>query len=147
MLKDRIYQINCIIFKRIGESPKDIRFLLLKRQPEKGGFWQSITGGVYPKEDKIKALKRELQEEIGVKEIKKIIDTNYSFSFITDEGDTLHEYVFGIEIDPKQKISISKEHTKYKWVKLKEALKLLKYESNIKGFKILYKIKKNEKRN
>lgn len=141
MARDRDYQINGIVFKREGESPKNIKFLLLKRTLQKGGFWQSVTGGAFFSEDKIEALKRELKEEIGIKKgVKNIINTNYSFSFIDDEGNGLQEYVYGIEIDPKQKISISKEHTKYKWVTLQEALKFLKYKSNKKGFKILYKI-------
>lgn len=142
IIKKRTYQINCIVFKRMG---KDIKFLLLKRNPQKGGFWQPITGGARPDEDKIKVLKRELREETGIKKIQKIIDTKYSFSFIDENGNKLKEYVYGVEIDPNQKITLSKEHTKEKWVSLKEALKLLKYESNKKGLKVLFDIIKNGK--
>lgn len=144
MVKDRDYQINCIVLKRQGRLLKDIKFLLLKRIQRKGGFWQPITGGAFFSEDKIAALKRELEEETGIKqkEIKNIINTNYSFSFVNDEGNKLQEYVYGVEINPNQKIVISKEHTEARWVGFKTALKLLKYESNKKGFRMLYEILK-----
>ncbi len=140
MPKTRVYQINCIVFKRVGKLPADVRFLILKRNPQKGGFWQPITGGARPNEDKIKVLKRELREETGIKKIKKIINTKYSFSFMGDDDKKLKEYVYGVEVNPNQKITLSKEHTEAKWATLKEALKLLKYESNKKGLKKLYKI-------
>lgn len=147
MAKDRDYEINCIVFKREGKSPKDIKFLLLKRIPKRGGFWQSVTGGALFSEDKIEALKRELKEETGIKEsdIKNIIDTNYSFSFVDEEGDELREYIFGVEVNPNQKIILSKEHTKVRWVDFETALKLLKYKENKKAFKTLYEILKSKK--
>jgi len=142
MLKDRVYQIEAIVFRRKGEKPKDIEFLLLKRVPKSGNFWQPVTGGVHFKEKRMDALKREIKEELNVNEneIKKIINTNFSFSFVNDDEDKLDEYVYGIEVNPKQKITISKEHTEAKWVNFKKALKMLKYKNNRDGFKKLYKI-------
>lgn len=142
MAKDRDYQIEGIVFRQKGQSPEDIEFLLLKRTSQRGGFWQSVTGGAFLKENKIDALKRELKEELGIKEkdIKNIVDTNYSFSFVDDDGDKLQEYVYGMEISPEQEITISKEHTETRWVTLKESLKLLKWRENKKGFKKLHKI-------
>ncbi len=135
MTRNREYQINCIVFKK---QNKDIKFLLLKRIAERGGFWQSITGGVGVGEDRIKAIRRELKEETGITKFKKVIDTKFSYSFVNREGRKLEEHVYGIEINPNQKITLSWEHTERKWVDLKEALKLLKYKNNKKAFKILY---------
>jgi lipoyl(octanoyl) transferase len=142
MAKDRVYQIEGIVFRRKGEKPKDIDFLLLKRIPEGGGFWQPVTGGVHVKEKRMDALKRELKEEVNIntKNIEKIINIRHSFSFINRDGNKLDEYVFGVEIDPKKEIAISREHTEAKWVNLKKALKMLKYKNNKDGFKKLYKI-------
>ena len=36
-------QVQCIIFRKTNNS---FEFLLLKRVPSKGGFWQSLTGGL-----------------------------------------------------------------------------------------------------
>jgi len=52
--KNRVYQINCIVFKPEGSSYK---FLILKRAEDGGEFWQSITGGVKEWENQISALK------------------------------------------------------------------------------------------
>jgi lipoyl(octanoyl) transferase len=43
----------------------DGRVLLLKRAPERGGFWQPVTGRMEPGEASIEAARRELREETG----------------------------------------------------------------------------------
>jgi lipoyl(octanoyl) transferase len=43
----------------------DGRVLLLKRAPERGGFWQPVTGRIDPGETPIEAARRELREETG----------------------------------------------------------------------------------
>lgn len=69
--RDRVSQINCIVFK-----PEEIgyKFLVMKRSEDRGGFWQPITGGVKEGENQIAALKRELQEETGITEYRQIIN-------------------------------------------------------------------------
>jgi lipoyl(octanoyl) transferase len=43
----------------------DGRVLLLQRSPERGGFWQPVTGRIEPGEEPIAAARRELREETG----------------------------------------------------------------------------------
>jgi lipoyl(octanoyl) transferase len=43
----------------------DGRLLLLRRTPERGGFWQQVTGRIEPGEDAAAAARRELREETG----------------------------------------------------------------------------------
>ncbi|UCC34079.1 MAG: NUDIX domain-containing protein, partial [Candidatus Bathyarchaeota archaeon] len=50
-------QIQAILFKRSGG---EIQYLLLKRCPERGGFWQPVTGGLEEGENRLEALKREI---------------------------------------------------------------------------------------
>jgi 8-oxo-dGTP pyrophosphatase MutT (NUDIX family) len=50
-----------------------IEYLLLKRLPEKNGFWQPITGGVEEGETQEEALLREVIEETGVKNVVAVI--------------------------------------------------------------------------
>ena len=71
-------QVQGIVFKR--ESGK-IFYLVLKRNPEKGGYWQPITGGVNEEETPQKAITREVNEELSIDSPKRIIYTNYTFSF------------------------------------------------------------------
>ncbi len=43
----------------------DGRVLLLLRTPERGGFWQPVTGRIEPGEEALAAARRELREETG----------------------------------------------------------------------------------
>jgi 8-oxo-dGTP pyrophosphatase MutT (NUDIX family) len=55
-------QIGCIVFR---QKEKQKEFLLLKRIPEKTGFWQSITGEV-ENETLLEAVFREAKEEANI---------------------------------------------------------------------------------
>ena len=68
MPDDRIDQVEIIVFKVIDGNPL---FLLLKRIPSRGGFWQPVTGGVNAGEDFTLAAKREVQEETGINEFRE----------------------------------------------------------------------------
>lgn len=137
--KDRVSQINCIVFKPEGDSYK---FLILKRAEDRGGFWQPITGGVHEGEDQISALKRELMEETGIIGYRQIINLKYSFTFSLPHlclGD-LTENVYAVEVKPEIEIILSHEHTEYRWLTFEESLALIKYDSNKEGIRKLWKM-------
>lgn len=138
--KDRLSQINCIIFKKEGS---DYKFLLLKRREDRGGFWQAITGGVKSGEMDMEALKRELREETGITNYIKLINLNYSFFFSLPQYGDLVENCYAVEILLETEIIMSLEHTEYKWLSLNGAIELLKYEANKEAFRRLWKILKN----
>ena len=54
-------------FRTVSVVPigADGRILLLLRTPERGGFWQPVTGRIEPGEDPAAAARRELWEETG----------------------------------------------------------------------------------
>ncbi len=128
-----------IIFKK---NRKNWEFLLLKRIPSRGGFWQPVSGRVEKNENPLQAVKRETIEETGIKQFKRIIKDVYLFKLEEEPNKT--SYVFGIEIDSSQKINLDAniypEHDKIKWCKFDEAIKLLKWPHNKEGLKKLYKI-------
>lgn len=134
---DRVSQINCIVFKPEGI---DYKFLVLKRREDKGGFWQSVTGGVKEGENEIIALKRELKEETGISEYRKLINLRYSYSFSLPHLGELMENVYAVEVSPHIEIILSPEHTEYRWVDFEEALSLIKYETNKEGFRKIWKM-------
>lgn len=134
---DHVSQINCIVFKPEGAGYK---FLVLKRREDRGGFWQSVTGGVKIGENEISALKRELKEETGIGEYGKIINLKYSFSFCLPHLGELTENVYAVEVKPDIEIILSPEHTEYRWLDFEEALGLLKYETNKEGFRKIWKM-------
>ena len=57
-------QIEAVIYQRNGDT---IEYLLLKRLPERNGFWQPVTGGLEEGETRTEALHREIEEETGIR--------------------------------------------------------------------------------
>jgi 8-oxo-dGTP pyrophosphatase MutT (NUDIX family) len=88
-------QVEAIIYRRNNNK---IEYLLLKRQPERNGFWQPITGGMEEGETREEALRREVTEETGVTNIVTLIDGLYYFEF--SDPNPNQEYVYGVEISP-----------------------------------------------
>ncbi len=130
-------QIEAILFKR---TDGEIQYLILKRHPPKshpemGRFWQPITGGLEEGETKKEALKREVREETGIKNIIRIIeDVHYyepkDLSLIEHferHGQVykhLRAYAFGVEVPSDEEVVLDrKEHSEFKWCSFQEALK------------------------
>jgi lipoyl(octanoyl) transferase len=44
-------------------EPEGVRFLMLRRSPHRGGFWQGVTGAPLPGETDVDAAIREVREE------------------------------------------------------------------------------------
>jgi ADP-ribose pyrophosphatase YjhB (NUDIX family)/nucleoside diphosphate kinase len=130
-------QVEVIVFKT--DSNECFRYLMLKRVPRKGDFWQPITGNVEIEESFEQAAVRELREETGIIDFIRIFNTGYSFNF-SDDNRQQHEKVFAIEISQDTKITLSEEHSEYQWATGTECLtKYLKYPGNLEGLKVLIK--------
>ena len=129
---NRVGQINIVVCRFNLEDKLEI--LILKRKKNRGGFWQTITGGIHIGESLMDCATREIKEELSISE-KKIISVNFSYSFIGSEGYVLQEYVFTtlLTIDKSKKIKLSDEHEEYKWVKIKTANSFLKFKENKKA--------------
>ena len=136
-MKIRTTQVEVIVFKMVNGQPL---FLLLKRNPRRGGFWQPITGGVHDEEKLPDAARRELFEETQINEHLRFIEDIYYFEFDSLGYGRLKEYVFGVEVAENVNITISSEHTEMKWCTFEESLNLLKYERNKEGFKNLFNL-------
>lgn len=119
-------QVEAIIFRRNGNI---IEYLLLKRLPERNGFWQPVTGGVEEGETREEALRREVMEETGVENMVVVIEDLYYFEF--SDPNLNQEYVYGVEISPSEEIIFDqKEHSEYRWCSFQEALQLLHWKEN-----------------
>lgn len=120
-------QIEGIIFKKDGLG--QLLFLLLKRIPSRGGFWQPVTGGVHPNESLENALSREILEETGIRDIKRAVNTQFTFEF-NDNGNDYTEYVYGVEVPHDSAVNISAEHNAFTWATKEEAMVRLKWQTN-----------------
>ena len=134
-MKIRVAQVEVIVFKIVNGQ---LLFLLLKRNPRRGGFWQPVTGEVHDEEDLADAAKRELLEETQIDKYLQFVDDVHYFEFDSEGYGRLKEYVFGVEVVQDVEVVISSEHTEMKWCTFEESLELLKYDSNKEAFKKLY---------
>ena len=126
-------QVEAILFRRENGRTQ---YLLLKRTPEREGFWQPVTGGVEEGETRIDALKREVTEETGIKGILGIIEGIHYFEF--SDPYLNKEYVYGVEVSADEKVVIDeKEHSEFRWCSLQETLRLMKWKENKEALKKL----------
>ena len=91
-------QVQAIVFRRIDDAK--LEFLLLKRIPEKGGFWQPVSGGYEEEDTSLKSCAiREACEEGGFneKDVVKVVE-NVQFYQFQDKAIVRSEYVFGVEV-------------------------------------------------
>ena len=127
-------QVEAIIFRRNGNR---VEYLLLKRLPERNGFWQPITGGVEEGETQKEALCREIREETGIKSMVTMLENLYYFEF--SDPNPNQEYVYGIEISPSEEIMLDpKEHSEFRWCNFQEALQLLNWKENKEALRKLH---------
>jgi len=118
------------------------QYLLLKRVPDRGAFWQGVTGGVENGESLLEAARRELIEETGLSfSVIKDIDYSYSFpienrwqhNYAVDVKEIV-EHVFVACLDYEQDPVIDPdEHDAWKWCFFDEAIKLLTWPENIEA--------------
>lgn len=127
-------QIEVFFYKRLPDGK--YLFLLMRRVPDRGGFWQPLTGGVEDGETLEEAVAREAKEETGITKILKIVDTGYHYEF-TDEGRPHVEYIYGAQVAPDTQVALSHEHDEFKWVTKDDAHRLLKWPGNQEGLKRL----------
>ena len=139
-------QVECIVFRKKASY----EFLLLRRIPKKGGFWQPVCGGMEDADASIlDACYRELFEEakISKKDIIRVINEFYTFEISKHylSGKIIphvKEHVYGFEIAPQTSISIENnaciEHDKFVWVSFDKAIKLLKWDNNKEALSALW---------
>ena len=121
---------------------KKIKYLLLKRKLHWKG-WEFPKGGVEEKEKPLDAVKREVQEETGLKilNIKNFKVTgkylyNKKFSDRKDFfGQTYSLYSAEVK---KEKVTLDKkEHSDYKWLDFNKALELLTWQNQKECLKLV----------
>ena len=110
----------------VAVTRADGRLLLVKRAPERGGFWQILTGRIEPGESALQAAARELYEETGYGVRVTELDYVHSFAF----GDAMpprfaQETAFTARASGEPRLSA--EHVEHRWVTLPEALALLPF--------------------
>jgi 8-oxo-dGTP pyrophosphatase MutT (NUDIX family) len=131
------YKVQVWIYRPLaGGKDHEILFLLLR--PERGGFWQPVTGGVETGEVIAAAALREATEETGLPFATKPRSLDYSFAFERD-GKRFEEHVFALEAPAGVPVRIDPhEHVDHRWIPAESAAKeKLKHDSNAEGLRRL----------
>ena len=116
--------IEAHIFRQVNAN---LEFLLLKRSENDiyPGLWQMVTGSVEQGENAYHAALREINEETGFKPHRFWIVPNVN-SFYSHQDDSIYLIpVFAALVQDGGEVTISGEHSEYKWVTKDEAVKLL----------------------
>ncbi|WP_224361031.1 lipoyl(octanoyl) transferase LipB [Hyalangium versicolor] len=118
-----------------GHGP-EARVLMVRRIPERGGFWQTITGRVEPGESPEQTAARELKEETGLDVPVRALDYRHAFAL----GEILppmlvEETAFVAWCPEGHEVRLSAEHDAHEWVSPNTALERLEYRGLREGVK------------
>lgn len=115
-----------------------IEYLLIKRTPEDGDFWQPVTGTVHDGEKLVDCLKREVQEETGIANLEEVSDVLYRYDWQRSSGERILEFVHAIRIPRDSNVVLSpEEHEDFKWCSFDEALQTLGKDNNKKSLQVI----------
>ncbi|MGZ6081187.1 MAG: lipoyl(octanoyl) transferase LipB [Myxococcaceae bacterium] len=121
----RMETISVTAVRRGAAGPE---VLLLRRIPERGGFWQPVTGRRLPGEPAEAAAARELEEETGARVPLRSLSYRHSFAF----GDAVppvlvEEEAFAADWPANLDARPGPEHDRAEWLSVAEALERLPF--------------------
>lgn len=107
---------------------KEKRFLLLS--PSNHNVPWVLPGGHQEEgEDDKETLRRELSEEIGIKEFKLVDGFSRVNRYVNRKGNDRYIVVYLATIDDGTEIELSHEHDNYIWANLEDGLQKLDHEN------------------
>jgi len=116
----------------VTASRPDGKLLLLRRTPERGGFWQQVTGRVEPGEPPGAAARRELREETGADEPVHPLGYVHGFALSGMQAEraggglrTGQETAFAARVPAAFEPRLSDEHCEWGWFSPEEAAQRL----------------------
>ncbi|MFL3005901.1 MAG: NUDIX pyrophosphatase [Candidatus Neomarinimicrobiota bacterium] len=118
-----------------------LRFLIMKRSKTKiyEHLWQGVAGKIEKGETASETAIRELKEETGLIPYRMFVADHVS-SFYESNFDRMNMVpVFGIEVKSLDVI-LSEEHCEFRWTTFEKAYKILTWNGQKKGLKVVYEM-------
>ena len=113
--------------------------LVMRRAPERLGYWSMVAGGLEPDETPREAAQRELFEEVGLEAVVRPLPVALSYSLLDDPPairvryapgiETVTVHAFVVDAPVKWEPTLDAEHDLHQWCDLDEALALLMYDT------------------
>lgn len=130
--------VSVQLFRR---TPEGVRFLMLHRRAERGGFWQGVTGAPMPGESDTEAAIREADEETGYAVGDRLLGlaTRYAYALRPEAADqwaslygpgvtSIPVATFGAEVvAPSPPVLDPLEHDDFLWCTYETAQALLQW--------------------
>jgi 8-oxo-dGTP pyrophosphatase MutT (NUDIX family) len=115
---------GAVVFTRDGE----LKYLLLHYE---AGHWDFVKGHIEGSESELQTLRREIQEETGLNDVKLIEGFRERISyFYQRKGRTVFkEVIFYLVESPTETVKISSEHVGYDWLSYEDAQRRLTYHN------------------
>jgi dihydroneopterin triphosphate diphosphatase len=111
-----------------------LELLLFRRTPARRRIWVPISGKVEPSDpDWPSALRRELEEETGLRTARRLFPLDWHVKFRADNGEIWRLHAYGVEVERTLRPVLSAEHEAFEWVSPEEAHRRLHYEDNRKA--------------
>jgi dATP pyrophosphohydrolase len=131
-------QVLVLPFRR--QADNSIEYAIFRRTDYADDCWQGVAGGAEQGESAEQAARREMMEESGIPRDAPLVslDAVASVPAIHFKDRKLWgrdvyvvtERAFGVWVPGGLTITLSHEHSEYRWVPYEEAAKLLKWDSN-----------------
>jgi len=113
--------VGAAIFRR---TEGGIKFLLLHYPGTRKDYWGLVKGHAEKDEKEPETLKREIEEETGVKDIKIIPDfrKEIRYFFQIKERTIFKKVIFYLVETSQEEVVLSEEHIGFQWLSSKEAI-------------------------
>ena len=128
-----------VVVRREGE------LLVMRRAPERLGYWSLVAGGLEPEETPREAAQRELLEETGLTAEVQDLPIGLSYSLLDDPPAIRARYAPGVETVTVHAFvadapagwepTLDAEHDLYRWYDLDEAVAQMAYETTRKALR------------
>jgi len=121
------------------EQNGNMEFLLLKRSPNEyyPNLWQMVSGKIKENETAYQTAIREIKEETCIIPEKFWVAPTVNSFYSPDKDYICLLPVFAAKVNYDCEVTISKEHTEYKWVSTEEAKQLLAWEGQRKSVDVI----------
>jgi dATP pyrophosphohydrolase len=136
-MKEAFRKALVVIVWRSQPGAADVKVLILKLLGKRGGFWQTVTGGVEKGESFAEGALREAVEETGLRFDREPQYLGLEQTFESRHGSASNEKafylpVFGGSAPPEPKLD-GKEHDEFAWITPAAAAAQVRYPFNARA--------------